>query len=41
LQKNEIIHASGTVHIDTLTVEGIVNAKNQLTHHLYSIKRWV
>lgn len=32
LPENEIIHASASVHIDTLTHKGILNYKDQLTH---------
>jgi gamma-D-glutamyl-L-lysine dipeptidyl-peptidase len=41
LSKNQIIHASGKVRIDSLDEEGIMNSENnERTHRLYSIKRY-
>lgn len=38
--KGNIIHASGCVRKDQLTEDGIIHAsKNELTHHLFVIKR--
>ena len=40
LSKNEIIHASGKVRIDTIDEEGIVNRETgERTHHLTCIRR--
>jgi gamma-D-glutamyl-L-lysine dipeptidyl-peptidase len=41
LNKNQIIHASGKVRIDTIDVEGIINSEtNERTHRLHSMKRY-
>lgn len=40
LENSEIIHASGHIRIDLLTVEGIYNRNNEeLTHNLCAIRR--
>ncbi len=39
--KGDIVHASGCVRIDKLTIDGILNSEsNELTHHLNCIKRY-
>ena len=35
----EIIHASGRVRIDRISVEGIYNEEGKKTHNLHSIRR--
>jgi len=40
LSRDKIIHASGSVHIDTLTKEGILSSNNELTHQFFICKRW-
>lgn len=40
LEKNQIIHASGHVRMDTLIPSGILNeSKKEITHTLFAIKR--
>lgn len=42
LEKDEIIHASGKVRIDTLNDKGILNNESQrITHKLHSIRRLI
>lgn len=40
LPNNKIVHASGYLRIDSLTINGIVTNNNELTHTLKSIKRY-
>jgi len=41
LSAEKIIHASGSVKIDTITDEGIINKEGEKTHDLYSIRRYI
>ncbi|QZE12955.1 C40 family peptidase [Halosquirtibacter laminarini] len=36
---NQIFHASGSVKVETITKQGIINSKNEVTHQLLFIKR--
>jgi hypothetical protein len=40
LGADEIIHASGNVHVDKIDRDGIINTEGERTHRLHSIRRY-